>query len=288
MIIKSSTIQLLRFPFSFFLLPVYVFGISQPLDTNWPRAALLFFILHVLVYPSSNGYNSYMDRDVSPIGGLEHPPAPERELWTITLFMDLLAVGLSFFLSIPSALAVAFYILASRAYSSRKIRLKKFAFIGFLLVVCCQGGLVFWLSYHASHARLSLQVPVTGILASTLLLAGAYPLTQIYQHRQDADDGVTTISMRFGIRGTFRLSALLFTIAFLVLGLHFGLQLELNRFLVVLLLFLPVTVYFLWWAKAVWKDPSKADFRHLMKMNIISAIGSTAAFGTLLIWKLLD
>lgn len=285
MIIKSSTIQLLRFPFSFFLLPVYLFGISQPLEINWLRAALLFFILHFLVYPSSNGYNSYMDRDQSPIGGLEHPPMPERELWTITLVMDLIAVGLSLLLSYAAAMAVAFYILASRAYSSRKIRLKKFAFFGFLVVICCQGGLIFWLSYHASHAKLSMNVPVTGMLASTLLLAGAYPLTQIYQHRQDAADGVTTISMRMGIRGTFRLSGLLFTLAFLVLGLHFGLQLELDRFLLLMLLFLPVTIYFLWWGIQVWKNPAKADFRHLMKMNIISAICSTAAFGSLLIWK---
>ncbi|MCF1716087.1 UbiA family prenyltransferase [Flavihumibacter sp. RY-1] len=285
MIIKSSTIQLLRFPFSFFLLPVYLFGISQPLDINWIRAALLFFILHFLVYPSSNGYNSYMDRDQSPIGGLEHPPPPERELWTITLVMDLIAVGLSLLLSYPAAMAVAFYILASRAYSSRKIRLKKFAFFGFLVVISCQGGLIFWLSYHASHAKLSLNVPITGMLVSTLLLAGAYPLTQIYQHRQDAIDGVTTISMRMGIRGTFRLSGLLFMLAFLVLGLHFGLQLELDRFLLLLLFFLPVSVYFLWWGIQVWKNPAKADFRHLMKMNIISAICSTAAFGSLLIWK---
>jgi 1,4-dihydroxy-2-naphthoate octaprenyltransferase len=130
-----------------------------------------------------------------------------------------------------------------------------------------------------------MHVPVTGMLASTLLLAGAYPLTQIYQHRQDAADGVTTISMRMGVRGTFRLSGLLFMLAFLVLGLHFGLQLEMDRFLVLLIFLLPVTVYFMWWAIQVWKDPAKADFRHLMKMNIISAICSTAAFGSLLIWK---
>lgn len=285
MIIKSSTIQLLRFPFSFFLLPVYLFGISQPLETSWVRAGLLFLILHLLVYPSSNGYNSYMDRDESPIGGLEHPPQPERELWLVTVWMDLLAVGLSFFISLPSAVAVTIYILASRAYSSRKIRLKKFALPGFLVVTCCQGGLIFWLSYHASHVGLSMNVPVTGMLASTLLLAGAYPLTQIYQHQQDAADGVTTISMRMGIQGTFRLSGLLFMLAFLVLGLHFGLQLELDRFLILLIFFLPVIVYFLWWAKQVWKNPGKADFQHLMKMNIISAICSTAAFGSLLIWK---
>ncbi len=288
MIIKSSTIQLLRFPFSFFLLPVFLFGLSQPLHTNWSRAALLFFILHFLVYPASNGYNSYMDRDTTSIGGLKNPPLPAPELWWITLVMDLLAIALSVFLSWQSMLAVGIYILASRAYSSRRIRLKKFPIAGFLVVVCCQGGLIFWLSYHATHTSLSTNVPFTGMLASTLLIAGAYPLTQIYQHREDKADGVTTISMRMGIRGTFRWSALLFILAFTVLGIHFALQLEPERFLVIMLFFLPVLVYFIWWARAVSRDATRASFQYLMKMNIVSAICSSVAFGSLLIWRLFD
>ncbi len=202
--------------------------------------------------------------------------------------MDLLAIGLSFFLSVWSVVAIFFYILASRAYSSRTIRLKKYPFLGFLVVISCQGGLIFWLSYHATHASLSTSVPFTGVLASTFLLAGAYPLTQVYQHQQDAADGVTTISMRLGIRGTFKWAALLFNLSFLLLGLHFGLQLELDRFFIVLICFLPVLVYFIWWAKAVWRDPSKANFHYLMKMNTISAVGSIAGFGSLLIWKFFD
>jgi 1,4-dihydroxy-2-naphthoate octaprenyltransferase len=288
MIINSSTIQLLRFPFSVFLLPVFLFGLSQPMQTSWTRAGVLFFILHILVYPSSNGYNSYIDRDQTPIGGLEHPPQPAKQLFYLTIAMDILAIALSFFLSIWSVGAIIIYILASRAYSSRMIRLKKYPFIGFLVVICCQGGLVFWLSYHATHASLSTSVPLTGVLASIFLLAGAYPLTQIYQHQQDAADGVTTISMRFGIRGTFKCSALLFNLAFLILGLHFGLQLELDRFFILMICFLPVLVYFIWWARAVWRDPSTASFQNLMKMNAISAICSIAGFGSLLIWKIFD
>lgn len=288
MIINSSTIQLLRFPFSVFLLPVFLFGLSQPMQTNWTRAVVLFFILHILVYPSSNGYNSYIDRDETPIGGIEHPPQPSKQLFYLTIAMDILAIALSFFLSVWSVGAIIIYILASRAYSSRMIRLKKYPFLGFLVVICCQGGLVFWLSYHATHASLSTSVPFTGVLASTFLLAGAYPLTQIYQHQQDAADGVTTISMRLGLRGTFKWSALLFSLAFLTLGLHFGLQLELDRFFILMSCFPPVLVYFIWWARAVWRDPSNASFQNLMKMNTISAICSIAGFGSLLIWKFFD
>src|SRR5579871_4105271 len=96
---SSSTLQLLRLPFSFFLMPVYWFGLSQVVDRDWGRAALIFFILHGLVYPASNGYNSYMDRDTTPIGGLARPMQPTRQLFWVTLVMDLVALLLGLLIS---------------------------------------------------------------------------------------------------------------------------------------------------------------------------------------------
>lgn len=286
--LQQSTIQLLRFHFGFFLLPVYLFAVSQTLTTNWWKAGLVFLILHLLVYPASNGYNSYMDRDTGPIGGVKTPLMPTRQLFQVVQVMDLMAILLAILVSIEFALGVAVYILVSRAYSSRTIRLKRFPLLGFLLVVVCQGGLVFWMVYHGVHARQPLEAPVTGIVASSLLIAGAYPLTQIYQHAADRHDGVTTISMLVGIRGTFWLSATCFSLAFVVLGLHFGLQLELSRFMVLLLFFLPVLVYFLYWARKVWRDPGQANFERAMAMNGVAAICSNAGFLMILIWKLFD
>ncbi|MBC6490778.1 UbiA family prenyltransferase [Flavihumibacter stibioxidans] len=288
MIIKTSTIQLLRLPFSFFLLPVYLFALGQTVQTDWWMALLVFLILHLLVYPASNGYNSYMDRDQTPVGGLRHPLQPTRQLWSLVLGMDILAVLLGWLVSGWFALGVLMYILASRAYSSRQIRLKKYPLTGFLVVVVCQGALVFWLTYHGVDPRQPLEVPVTGCLASSLLIAGAYPLTQVYQHQADAADGVRTISMMAGTRGTFILSALLFNMAFLVLGLHFGLQLELDRFGVLLFCFMPVLVYFVLWTAKVWKDPAEASFDNLMRMNLLSSACSVIGFGILVIWKLFD
>ena len=88
--IYLSTFQLLRFHFSFFLMPVYWFAMSQLLHPDMRRAMLVFFIIHFLLYPSSNGYNSYMDRDEESIGGLKTPLAPTRQLYYVTLTMDLL------------------------------------------------------------------------------------------------------------------------------------------------------------------------------------------------------
>jgi len=180
MIIQRSTIQLLRFHFSFFLMPVYWFALSQVVKPNLGRAVLIFFIIHLLIYPSSNGFNSYMDRDEGSIGGLKTPLQPTRQLWRVTILMDILAIVLASFISLPFILASGIYILASRAYSVRSIRLKKYPLAGYLTVVVCQGALIFFMVWHGSHPDFSLHVPLLGIISVSLLIGGSYPLTQIY------------------------------------------------------------------------------------------------------------
>ncbi|RYF85001.1 MAG: prenyltransferase, partial [Chitinophagaceae bacterium] len=193
---SASTIRLLRLPFSIFLSPLYLFALSQVQDIHWGKAMLIFFILHFLVYPASNGYNSYMDRDTQSIGGLEHPPLPSKELYHLTIIMDLLAVGLAFLVNPVFGLIMPLYIAASKAYSYRKIRLKRFPVIGYLTVIIFQGALTFWLVYQGSNAGNSLSVPWEGMIICALLIGGFYPLTQVYQHQQDLDDGVITISYK--------------------------------------------------------------------------------------------
>ena len=142
--LQRSTLQLLRFHFSFFLLPVFLFAISQLPRVNWTITFFVFIILHLLVYPASNGYNSYMDRDQTPIGGLKNPLQPTKQLFRISLLMDIAAIIGSFFISKVLTLGILFYILASRAYSYRRIRLKQYPVIGFLTVFIFQGAVIFF------------------------------------------------------------------------------------------------------------------------------------------------
>jgi 4-hydroxybenzoate polyprenyltransferase len=93
---------------------------------------VVFLIIHLLVYPASNGYNSYIDKDEESIGGLEKPPAPTIHLFYLTLFLDVAATFLALiFVNTLFAGCLVLYIAASRAYSSRQIRLKKYPVIGF-------------------------------------------------------------------------------------------------------------------------------------------------------------
>ncbi len=281
--ILKSTIQLLRFHFSYFLMPVYFFALTQLVNINWNRAILIFIILHVLVYPSSNGYNSFMDRDSSPIGGLKKPLQPTKQLFYATILMDVLAVGLSFFISPWFALGTLVYITGSRMYSYRGIRLKKYPLLGYLTVITFQGGMVFWMVYHGSHELLKTTMPLAPMIAASLLIGGFYPLTQIYQHKQDIEDGVKTISYKLGYKKTFLFCAFIYTIAMLVVGYVFFSSLLIREFFVLLIFFLPVLVYFFWWAASVWKTEAAADFVNTMRMNFLASTCTNAAFITVLI-----
>jgi 1,4-dihydroxy-2-naphthoate octaprenyltransferase len=114
-----------------------------------------------LVYPASNGYNSYMDRDTGSIGGIEHPMEPEKELFYVTVFMDILAIVLGLAVSISFTLLLGCYIICSRLYSYRGVRLKKYPITGYLTVILNQGGLVFLMVSWA--VTIQLQPPFPGM-----------------------------------------------------------------------------------------------------------------------------
>lgn len=286
--VRKSTIQLLRFPFSLFLMPIYWFALSQVHYINWLNALIVFIVLHVLVYPASNGYNSYMDKDETAIGGLEKPMQPTRQLFIVTVVMDSIAFLLSLLVSIYFAIGLLLYILVSRAYSYRGIRLKQYPIIGFLTVVVFQGGVTYWLVYHGCSETHSMNAPWPTILAASCLIGGFYPLTQIYQHEADKADGVTTISYMLGYRGTFIFTAIVYIVSFGLLAYWFLSTLQTTGFVLLQLFFIPTLIYFFYWAHKVWKDISAANFKHTMQMNLIASVCTNLAFITILILNLFE
>src|SRR5918993_5866060 len=208
--ILKSTVQLLRIHFSFFLMPVYWFALSQTVHIHRLHAILIFIILHLLVYPASNGYNSFMDRDTESVGGIRNPMQPTKQLFYVTIVLDVAALLLSLFISWWFFFGIAAYIAASRAYSYRRIRLKQYPIAGYLTVIFFQGAVTFFLVLHGSSENKTLNVPVMGMIAASLLIGGFYPLTQVYQHKQDKEDGVITLSYKLGYEGTFIFTALVY------------------------------------------------------------------------------
>ena len=275
---RKSTIQLLRFHFSFFLMPVFWFAASLTHPLQLSDAILIFIILHLILYPSSNGYNSYMDRDEGSIGGIKNPMKPTKQLYYVSVVTDMAAVFLGTFISSWFAIGILLYILASRAYSYRGIRLKKYPVAGLLTVMIFQGGLIFWLVMHGLSIDKSMHVPWLGMIAASLLVGSFYPLTQIYQHTQDKNDGVTTISMVLGYKGTFICTVILFTLAMICMSALLIRTETTQIFIGFNLFFLPTLIFFGWWMIHVFKDSVYANYSNTMKMNIFSSVCSNAAF----------
>ena len=286
--LSASTIKLLRIPFSIFLSPLYFFALSQVPDINWWKAALIFIILHFLIYPASNGYNSYMDRDTGSIGGIENPPPPSRQLFLLTIVLDTAAILLSVLIHPLFPVFMLLYIGASKAYSYRGIRLKKFPIMGYLTVIIFQGALTFGLVYYGCNADTRFFIPWQGMVICALLIGGFYPLTQIYQHKQDLDDGVATISYKLGYTGTFIFCAVIYTIAWLFMAQFFIYKGETNKLLMVSIFFVPIIVYFLQWFFKVKKDTAAANFKNTMRMNWLAAICTNTAFIILLTWRFFE
>jgi 1,4-dihydroxy-2-naphthoate octaprenyltransferase len=283
---KRSTLLHLRIPFSFFLLPIFLLGSAIVQDFEWWRFALIFFILHVLLYPASNGYNSYFDKDEKSIGGLKNPPKVSKELYNVALIFDLIALVLGLLISYWFVLFLFVYGLVSKAYSHPAVRLKKYPLLGWIAAGVFQGYftvlmLALGLSEEGIQVIFQLKVQFAAIL-STLLLFGSYPMTQVYQHEEDAARGDRTISLILGIAGTFHFTGLFFgfsvsmfiwfflTFYSLTEGLIFGLALS------------PVLVFFSLWYLKMRKDPSKADFENTMRLNLISAICLNGFFAWLM------
>ncbi|MBB3839689.1 1,4-dihydroxy-2-naphthoate octaprenyltransferase [Runella defluvii] len=271
----------LRLPFSLFLMPVYWFSISQSPHFDVTKACWVFVIWHVLVYPASNAYNSYFDKDEGSIGGLEKPPAVDKELFTVAWAMDILAIVLSyFFVGAVFALAVLVYGLVSKSYSHTSIRLKKYPLLSWFIVGLFQGFFVYLSTQQAVlHPYNSLTNNLLPAILSSMMLWAVYPMTQIYQHEEDAKRGDRTLSLLLGIRGTFFFTASIYSLT----ALCFWVYLPLQQFLLFIVLTSPTLVFFLNWFRKTWLDASQANFKNTMWLNLLASFGLNALFITLLI-----
>jgi 1,4-dihydroxy-2-naphthoate octaprenyltransferase len=281
--ITRSTLLHLRIPFSFFLLPVFLFALALTPNHNGERMLLVFLSLHLFLYPSSNGYNSYYDKDEESIGGLKRPPKVSKDLlgWSLVFFGIALALGA--WINWEFASMLGLYGLVSMAYSHPSIRLKKYPWISWAIAGLFQGYFTFAMAYAGLsnlgwEVLLKPHVLIPGFLTS-LMLWGNYPLTQVYQHGEDARRGDRTLSLLLGIKGTFIFSALLFagtTAAFIWYFLGKGQSHIVGYYLAAMA---PIGLFFLLWMGFIFRESEKyASYSWAMGMNFLSAISLNAFF----------
>ena len=278
----ADALKLMRIPFSVFLMPIYWFALSVLPEFDVTKAVWVFLILHLLVYPASNGYNCYFDRDEGSIGGLKHPPKVTNKLFWLVILFDCLAILCSLLaVSLEFTSCVLIYLLVSKAYSYDKIRLKKYPVISTLIVIFFQGAFTFiMVQLGAESTPMQIMNPTNlrFALVSTLFLCGSYPLTQVYQHHEDARRGDQTISLLLGITGTFLFSALSLLAGTTLLIWNFVASNQTSNIYLFLICTGPVLFVFGRWFWQVKQNAEAANFENTMRMNKVSSLSLSLAF----------
>jgi 4-hydroxybenzoate polyprenyltransferase len=284
-VISKSVLLHLRLPFSLMLLPVYLFALSSIYYINNSHALLVFIILHLFIYPASNGYNSYFDKDEGSIALIKTPPKVNRTLYITSIMLEWFGTLLALLVSWQFALCVLVYNLLSKAYSHPSIRLKKYPIISFLVVFIFQGGFIYLTCFYAVN-NYFVGFTTNNFMAAFIcscLIGGSYPLTQVYQHEEDTKRGDQTLSILLGINGSFIFSGLVLSLGFILMFFYWQHLNMLHNFWVFLLCCLPVLGYFSWWFIKVLKNQAQANFKNTMQMTLVSSSSILVYF----LWLLL-
>jgi 1,4-dihydroxy-2-naphthoate octaprenyltransferase len=274
---SRSTFLHLRIPFSFFLMPVYLFALGISPNLNGGRLFWSFIIIHLFLYPASNAYNSYFDKDEKSIGALKNPPPVEKGLYWMALLFDAIAIVLGYLkISLLFAVFLFIYGVASKAYSHPSIRLKKYPITSWFIAGFFQGFFTFMMAYVGINnfglENLAREAVLLAAALSSVILWASYPMTQIYQHEEDAKHGDKTMSMLLGIKGTFYFAMIFFSIASLGFFFYFQTYYTINIALIFLLALAPVILFFMFWFVQALRDESKVNFSYTMWLNFISAL----------------
>ena len=278
----------LRMPFSIYLLPVCLFALTlQPGVTNWWRVLWVLFIIHVLVYPAANTFNSYYDKDEGSVNGLESPPPVDRSLFWVSMGLEGVSLVAAAFINSQFVVFILLYGAFMKCYSHPAIRIKKRPVASWLLISLFQGGFVFLMTYMIVHELSFWELFVTsgqiglglGTLISTVNILALYPVTQVYQHAEDRSRGDLTISRLLGVRGTFVNTWL----CFLASAICFLLFYEVTwPFFLLAALLIPSIVYLAALTYRIWQIPAAADYRAAMWMTRLTGWSMNSFFLILL------
>jgi 1,4-dihydroxy-2-naphthoate octaprenyltransferase len=262
----------LRLPFSLLLLPVFLFALFAVSPVNTSQVLLVFIILHLFIYPASNGYNSYFDKDEGSIALIKNPPKVKKSLYQTAIILEWTGVFLSLFVNLSFAACVIIYNLLSKAYSHPSVRLKKYPIISFLVVFIFQGFFVYFtcfVGFGKDVFDFNLQYIFAALICSCLIGA-SYPLTQIYQFAEDASRGDKTLSMLLGYKGSFIFSTLVFLSGIILMYNYWELQNTTTNFYAFAVCCIPIFIYFSWWFFKVIQNKEHANFSNAMRMTLLS------------------
>ena len=266
----------LRLRFQFLLSPIFMMGALLAGEPLGPRLLAAYLSFHLFLYAGITAFNSAFDKDKGPVGGLEKPPPAPRHLLLFSVVWQLAGFGLAAAINwILAGIYVIIFVL-SFAYSFPRIRLKGQPLASVLTFAVGQGVLPFlaaWSLPHGEIASAFSAIGLLGMLATTTITVGMYPLTAIYQLEEDAERGDMTLARWLGPARSF-----LFAGVCIAIGGISAFLLALGRFspveaALLLIASAGMMLYLARWGRAFQVDDIHGNFRRIMSLYTVSTLG---------------
>jgi len=265
----ASVFLHLRFLHAYFLMPVYLFALV--ISPNFTERQLLwsFVIIHLLLYPASNGYNRFFSQYTNAVDALKNPPA--LYFFSILLHAVALALGWLFF-NTGFALLILIYGLVAIAYSYRGVWLKEYPIVGWLARALFQGALAFMMCYVGIN-----NYPLAGLLKAKVLIPAALCALMFVAICSSMET-----HLKRGLRGHLfvLITFLMATITYL---LYFHFYFSDYYGIVFIVAFSPIVLFFLYGVYKYYRTPEAADYGHTIGFIFLAA----TCFNAFFIWMFL-
>jgi 1,4-dihydroxy-2-naphthoate octaprenyltransferase len=176
------------------------------------------------------------------------------------------------------------------AYSHPKTRWKGRPIAGLLTVAIGQGVLAAlggWVAANPDLAAITL-FDWLGLLAAALVTVGFYPLTQIYQIDEDLRRGDLTFAAWAGPRGAFAFAIAVQGIAAVILIAFIAWRLGWWNALLVGVFYAGLLAAIVRWAYTFNNAEILANFRRVMRINMLTSLGFIGFIALHLFTSILD
>ncbi len=266
----------LRLRFQFFLSPIFLMGALLAGERLDARLLIAYLSFHLFLYAGITALNSAYDTDEGPVGGLEHPPATPPHLLAFSIVWQIIGFVLAVVINPIIAAIYAIIFVLSFAYSYPRIRFKRNPLASLLTVALGQGILPFLAAWSLPRGEIGSAFSYLGLLgmiATTAITVGLYPLTSIYQLEEDAARGDMTPSRWLGPARSF-----LFAAIWIGMGGIAAFLLALARFTaieaaVLVIAMSGVLFYLVRWWRAFQVNDIHGNFRRIMFLYSVSTSG---------------
>ena len=265
----------LRLHYQFFILSGgYLMGGVLAGEMDITQYLLQFLNVHILLFGGATAFNSWWDKDIGPVGGLKHPP--KMEPWMHKLSLGFMFFGLIW--SVAVGIIYAGIYLVSLflfwVYSSPHGRWKGHPLKSLIAIGVSTGLNSVLLGTLAAGGQITPMV-LLGSFGAMLILLSLYPVSQVYQEKDDRQRGDKTFAITYGLKvvkqffaGNFAAGSFLVVLVSYLINPYYG-----------MLLFVGCTISGILLFKIIAQlKGNDGEYKIVMKMKFLASLSFVLCF----------